>query len=192
MKKIAFLVSCSIMTLVACKKETQPSTTNPDPCANVIITISTSTTPASACAPTNTGGITVTASGSNGYTYNINGGAYQNNNSFSGLNAGNYTVGVKDANGCTKTQSVIVSAVSSGPLLNSVVTLINNRCANCHTNGGSNGNLNLDSKCAIVSNWSTINNRCVTLGNMPSANPLNATEKQVITNWVNAGHRYID
>jgi hypothetical protein len=178
------------IAFVSCKKETTPTPNVTDPCTTVSITISTSSTPAAACAPTNTGSITVTASGSTGLTYNINGGAFQSGNSFAGLNAGSYTIGVKDANGCTKTQAVSVSTVPSGTLLNNVVTLINNRCANCHTNGGSNGGLNLDSKCNIVSNWNTINNRCVVLGNMPSANPLNASEKQIITAWVNAGHGY--
>ncbi|MEY4702128.1 MAG: hypothetical protein RIR96_25 [Bacteroidota bacterium] len=192
--KISSLLLVGLIVFQACKKETQPTpnNNNPDPCANVSITISATATSATPCSSTNNGAITVTATGSSGYTYNINGGAYQSGNSFSGLSAGSYTIGVKDANGCSKTQSISVGTVASGPLLDNVVTLINNRCANCHTNGGSNGGLNLDNKCNIVTNWSTINNRCVVLGNMPSANPLNASEKQIITNWVNAGHRYTD
>lgn len=180
------------IAFVSCKKETTPTPApnNTDPCTNVSISISTSSTSAAPCSTPNSGTITVTASGSTGLTYNINGGAFQSGNSFTGLNTGSYTIGVKDANGCTKTQSAVVSTVTSGTLLNNVVTLINNRCANCHTNGGSNGGLNLDNKCNIVSNWSSIYNRCVVLGNMPTANPLNASEKQIITTWVNAGHGY--
>jgi hypothetical protein len=193
-KAISFaIIFClTTITFLSCKKEETPNNNNnnPDPCTTSTLGLSTSATPANACAPNNNGSITVTGSGSTGYTYNLNGGAYQASNVFSGLIAGNYTVGIKDAAGCSKTQAVSVSTVASGPLLNNVVTLINARCANCHTNGGSNGGLNLDSKCNIVANWSTINNRCVVLGNMPSANPLNASEKTIITNWVNAGHGY--
>jgi hypothetical protein len=191
-KAISFaIIFClTTITFLSCKKEETPNNTTPDPCMTSPLELTTSTTPANACAPNNNGTITATGSGSSGYTYNLNGGAYQASNVFSGLTPGNYTVGIKDAAGCSKTRAVTVSTVASGPLLNNVVTLINARCANCHTNAGSDGNLNLDSKCNIVANWSSINNRCVVLGNMPRANPLNASEKAIITNWVNAGHGY--
>jgi gliding motility-associated-like protein len=49
-----------------------------------------------ACASTTGGSITVNASGSfTPYTYSINGGAYQTNNVFAGLAAGNYTIRIK-------------------------------------------------------------------------------------------------
>src|SRR5204862_73256 len=54
---------------------------------------------------------TITASGSGGtgaLSYSI-GGAFQASGSFTGLAAGSYTVTVKDANGCTKTQPVTIS-----------------------------------------------------------------------------------
>jgi hypothetical protein len=47
--------------------------------------------------------ITVTASGSTGFSYQLNSGSFQSNNVFNGLAPGNYTVTVKDLDNCTKT-----------------------------------------------------------------------------------------
>ena len=49
----------------------------------------------------NLGTITASAGGGTGnYQFNLNGGTYQSSNIFNGLEAGTYTVGVRDANGC--------------------------------------------------------------------------------------------
>ncbi|MBY5960286.1 T9SS type A sorting domain-containing protein, partial [Membranicola marinus] len=68
------------------------------------LTCSTTPTDAS-CNSGSDGKITVTAGGGTpGYTYSIDGGQnYQPSNEFTGLTAGNYTITIKDANGCTKT-----------------------------------------------------------------------------------------
>ena len=43
------------------------------------------------------------------YTFNINNGTYQSSNLFSNVSAGTYTLGVKDNNGCTATQTVSIT-----------------------------------------------------------------------------------
>ncbi len=76
------------------------------------ITATAVTTPVS-CSNTGTlGTITVIVTGgATPYSYSINGGnSYQNSNSFSGLNGGNYTITVKDVNGCTATVSTTIQA----------------------------------------------------------------------------------
>ncbi|MBS4064108.1 MAG: T9SS type A sorting domain-containing protein [Chitinophagaceae bacterium] len=66
------------------------------------LTLSSSGTNATGC--NSLGTITATAGGGAGnYEYNLNGGAYQSSNVFTGLYAGTYTVGVKDGNGCIAT-----------------------------------------------------------------------------------------
>jgi ELWxxDGT repeat protein len=66
------------------------------------LTLSSTGTNATGC--TSLGTITATAGGGAGnYQFNLNGGAYQTSNVFSGLYAGAYTVGVKDGNGCITT-----------------------------------------------------------------------------------------
>jgi hypothetical protein len=166
-------------------------------CSGVNITITPTIVNTTPCVtPANNGSITVTATGSTAFTYNNNGGAYQASNVFSALNAGTYLIGVKDANGCTKTQSVTVAVVTPGTTFAPLKTLIQSRCSGsgCHTNGGSAAGYNFDTDCNIVKYWSQINGACVTgtLKQMPlSPQPaLTAAEKQTITNWINAGHLY--
>ncbi len=183
-----------------CLGSTQATLTAVSPCAGTTIGITTAVVNTTPCVtPAANGSITVTASGSTGFTYNINGGAYQASNIFSSLTAATYLVGVKDANGCTKTQSAVVGVIASGPLFAQVRTLITNRCSGsgCHIGAGNNAaGYNFDSDCNIVSKWSQINGATVTytLVKMPkSPQPLfTAAEKAIITNWVNAGHRYSD
>lgn len=62
------------------------------------------------CFGTATGTINVTgAGGTPGYTYNLNGGAYQASTAFPNQSAGSYLMGIKDANGCTATQTITVT-----------------------------------------------------------------------------------
>jgi hypothetical protein len=72
-----------------------------NPCAGVTITVTGTVTNPSAPGATN-GSIAASASGgAGGFTFNINGGAFQASGTFSNLGAGNYTIIAKDANGCT-------------------------------------------------------------------------------------------
>lgn len=71
----------------------------PDPCAGVnIVVTGTVTNPTSASSAN--GAISTSATGSTGFTFSLNSGAYQPSGNFTGLLAGNYTVTAKDANGC--------------------------------------------------------------------------------------------
>ncbi len=181
-----------------CLGSAQITLVTSNPCATINIVITTAIVNYTPCVTPATGKITVTATGSTGFTYNINGGAYQASNVFSSLTAGNYTVGVKDVNGCTKTAAATVGNVPMGPLFTNVRNLISTRCngTGCHMNGGNAAGYNFDNDCNIVSKWSQINQAAVTytMTQMPkSPQPLlTAAEKLVITNWINAGHRYTD
>jgi SprB repeat len=65
---------------------------------------------------------TITASVNGGtapYQYSINGGSYQGNNFFTGLTAGNYTLTVKDAGGCTNSLVVTITS-SSAPSITAI------------------------------------------------------------------------
>ncbi|MBK7181762.1 MAG: gliding motility-associated C-terminal domain-containing protein [Bacteroidetes bacterium] len=77
----------------------------------------------------------LTATGSNGtptYTYSINGITFQAGTTFTGLASGTYTVTVKDANGCTNTNTIAIVDLSG--LTASITAQTNVSC-----NGGSNG-----------------------------------------------------
>ncbi len=184
-----------------CLDTAQITLTTSNPCAAINIVITTAIVNNTPCVTPASGKITVTATGSTGFTYNINGGTYQVSNIFSALAAGNYTVGVKDVNGCTKTAVAAVANAASGPLFAQMRTLISTRCnsSGCHIGAGNNAaGYNFDSDCNIVTKWSQINITCVlyTQGwvKMPkSPQPFfTAAEKQKVTDWINAGHRYTD
>ena len=62
------------------------------------------------CRGASTGSVTVAASnGTPTYTYSINGVTFQASGTFSALAAGNYTITIKDSNGCTATVSVTIT-----------------------------------------------------------------------------------
>jgi hypothetical protein len=183
-----------------CLGATSVTLTATSPCTSTTIVLTASVVNTTPCVtPANNGSITITATGSTGFTYNINGGAYQTSNVFASQNAGTYLMGVKDVNGCTKTLSVTVGVVTSGPLFALVRPLISTRCSGsgCHIGAGNSAaGYNFDADCNIVSKWSQINGATVTytLKKMPISPQaiFTAAEKAIITNWVNAGHRYTD
>ncbi len=85
------------------------------------------------CAGQSNGAITVT--GQNGtppYEYKLNLGTYSANNVFSNLGVGNYTITIKDANGCT--QSSVVNLPSSSAINISNIVIQNPPCFG-QTNG---------------------------------------------------------
>lgn len=88
------------------------------------------------CNGNTTGSVTVTASSGNApYSYSINGTDFSNTSgTFSSLAAGNYTITVKDANGCTATVPVTITQPTS--LSGSISSQTNVYC-----NGNSNGSV---------------------------------------------------
>lgn len=109
MKKIfnLFIISIVLFNLSACSKGGSSSgggTT--DPCAGVTVSVSGSATNTNAGASTGT--ITVSATGGSGFTYSLNGGAFQASGNFTGLAAASYTITAKNSNGCTGTANFTV------------------------------------------------------------------------------------
>lgn len=166
--------------------------TDGDPCAGKTITVTVDASSSEKCGKTGT--ITVTASGSTGFTYRLNAsGTYQASNSFTGLEAGNYTVYAKDAAGCETTKAVTVEAVVNGPLFTAVVTLINSKCSGCHTGTNPTSGISFGTDCSIVEKKNNIKTQAVDLEAMPKGGPaLSATDKKVITDWITAGGRTSD
>ena len=89
------------------------------------------------CKGNSSGVVTVGASGGNSpYQYNINGGSYSSNATFSSLSAGTYTIGVKDSKGCTNTISVTITEPSA-------VLSVSNTQVNVSCKGQGDGNITL-------------------------------------------------
>jgi hypothetical protein len=167
-------------------------------CNGVTITVSAATTVATPCSAPNTGTITVTASGSTGLTYSINGSTFQAGNVFSNVAPGNYTVTVKNANGCAQTASATVSAAPAGPLFSAVKTIIQNNCTSCHSGASPIGGKDWSVDCNVVTNGANIKARTVdqagTASQMPQPpnSALSLADRQKITDWINAGGKYSD
>ncbi len=168
------------------------NTSVPDPCAGVTLSASSSISNVVPCSTiVNNGTVAISPSGGVGpYQINFNNGGFSTTSNYSGLAAGNYSVAVKDANGCVNTQTITVGTASSGSLFTSVKNIINSRCGGCHTGGGSSGGVSFATDCSIVNRASRIQARAVTQSNMPPSGPLPSNEKQAITNWINAGGQF--
>jgi hypothetical protein len=170
--------------------------TAPNPCAGVTITVNNVVTNATPCVTPPNGIITATPGGGTGpYTFSLNGGAFQSSNIFSNLSPANYTVTAKDVNGCTGTSAgTIVGSLAAGPLFNAVKNIIQVNCLSCHNTSNPNGGMNFSDDCNIVAFKDRIRARAVD-GNpsaMPPTGLLPASERQKITDWINAGGRYTD
>jgi hypothetical protein len=159
-------------------------------CGSKNIILNSVVTTSDKCTPTGT--LTINASGSTGFSYQINSGTYQSSNVFSNLPAGAYTISVKDVDNCTKSSTATLGAAAAGPLFSSVKTLIISQCKPCHINGGNNGGVNFDLDCDIVAKKDRIKVRSVdgTPSPMPTNGSLTAAEKQKIIDWINAGGKY--
>lgn len=169
--------------------------TAPSQCTGVTINITTVVTDNTPCQGSNTGTITATPSGGTGpYTFSLGGGPFQPSNVFSNLNAGVYSVSAKDANGCSSSVAVTVNNIVAGPLFSDVRTVLQNNCVPCHNGSVSEGGMNWTVDCNIVAFKDRIKARAVD-GNpspMPPTGFITVTERQKITNWINAGGRYTD
>lgn len=84
------------------------------------------TTDSTTCYSSSDGSINVTASGGTGtLQYSIDGISFQSTPQFNGLAAGNYTITIKDANGCITTSAAHVSAPNN---ISAVVSTTNPLC----------------------------------------------------------------
>lgn len=157
-------------------------------CPGVTININATTTDAISCQAAD-GSIAASATGSTGLTYSIDGINFQANGNFSNLAAGSYTITVKDGNGCLASQNVIVQNAAAGPLFSAVRTLLQNNCVSCHNNTQSEGGMNWTVDCNIVANKDRIKARAVdnNPSSMPPTGPLSQSDKNKITDWLNAG-----
>jgi|SRR5690606_3358056 len=139
--------------------------------------------------------VTVNATGGTApYTYSLDGGAFQPANTFYAVPTGNCSITVKDMNGCTGTASTTVNNAVAGPLFNQVRALIILHCQYCHGNSNPAGGVKYVDACDIVNGKDRILARAVNgqPSPMPSTGLLPASERQKITNWINAGGRFSD
>lgn len=169
--------------------------TAPNPCAGVTITVSNTITGNTPCLPANGSLLVAASGGTSPYTYNLNSGAFQASANFTGLAAGTYTTGAKDANGCSGTSgAATIQNLAAGPLFMQVRDVLNTNCVSCHNNSQSEGGMNWTVDCNVVSFKDRIKARAVDANPsaMPPTGQISLTDRQKITNWINAGGRFTD
>ena len=176
-----------VFVFTSCRKNYNGTPVNNDACAGKSLVVSTTFTNSDAC--TNNGSITATVTGSTGFTYKLNAnGTYQASGAFINLGAATYNVFAKDGAGCEKSVVVTVAGAGTpGALFSAVKGLVASRCQSCHNTSNANGGMNFDIECNIIVNEARIKVRAVDEGTMPQTGPLPQSEKDVITNWINAG-----
>ena len=95
-----------------------------------VVTLTTTSLPA-LCFGTATGTINITGAGGTGaYTYSLNGASSQTSSSYTSVGFGIYNIAIKDANGCTATQTVQVNQPSA------LAIVVSTQNANCTAANG--------------------------------------------------------
>lgn len=151
------------------------------------ITITQTIKAAEDCQTTGDGEIDITASGTGtSFEYKLDNGTFGANKLFTGVTPGSHTISVKNNFGCIETKSITVPLKPDGALFTAVKTLLNAKCAPCHTSNNS-GNFNIMNDCNIVAKKDRIVARAVTAGDMPPSGAFDAPTKKIITDWVAAG-----
>lgn len=189
-------ILATVLTAGSCDKGSDPPP--PPSCTGVSITVTnTASTIGTPCLTPGNGSLTVSAAGGSGsYTYSVNNGPFQTSNVFNALTPGNYTVTAKDANNCTGTLTATVPGQPAGALFAAVRTMIQSNCAGagCHSGSNPAGGHDWTKDCEIVAFKTNIKARAVDATSastiMPPTGALPATEKQKITDWINAGGLY--
>jgi hypothetical protein len=165
-------------------------------CAGVNINVGLTATPATPCLTSPNGSITVAATGSTNFTYSINGTTFQASDVFNNVASGNYTVTVKDGNGCSNTGNVTVGTANAGALFLAVKTIIASNCVGCHNSTNPSGGNDWTVDCNIVSKGALIKIKAVDQAGTPNQMPpppnpaLSASDRQKIVDWLAAGGGY--
>ncbi len=149
---LSILLSCVIIIYSCSKGSGGGSTTPPDPCAGVVITVTgTLTAPTSG---SSNGSISAsTSGGSSGFTFSINGGPFQSSGSFSNLAAGSYSIVAKNSSGCTGTATFTLVATNpctgvtinvTGTTVNPTSTITSNGSINVTASGSAGFTFNIN------------------------------------------------
>jgi hypothetical protein len=198
MKKILYLLSSAGLTLLfitsthSCSKSDGGTPAPTDPCANKTIAV-TPTVSQNSDPCGKTGKVSVAATGSTGFSFKVDNGAYQSSGDFTDLAAGNHDFTAKDAAGCEKTASISIPVLTAGPKFAAVKALLQANCAvtGCH-NGSQSPNFSVD--CNIVSSADRIKARAIdaTPSVMPPTGSLGQVDKDKITTWITGGKKFTD
>lgn len=113
------------------------STPPPNPCSGITVVVSATTANPGSPGAAN-GSITASATGGSGFTYSLNGGAFQASGSFSGLTAGSYSITAKNSSGCSGSANFTLT--DPNPCAGVTIT-VTGTPTNPTSGGGTNGSI---------------------------------------------------
>ncbi len=134
----------------------------------------------------NTGSIIAQASGGVGnLQFSLNGSGFADSNEFANIGAGDYSVTVRDEEGCRVNKSIKILTNTS--LAGDIMPIINKDCAisGCH-NGSQSPRLITESE--VIANAARIRSE-TQAGSMPRDGTLTQTEIDLIACWVDDGSK---
>ncbi len=171
----------AIFTLNQCSESNE----EPDPCTNGPSIEEIENTPS--VEGKDNGEILVSATGgSSPYQFSLDGTNFQSDDSFPDLAPGDYTVTVKDANGCTTSEMVTILEIPEVFYANQIEPIID---ANCQVSGchGSNSSIpSFGTYEEVKTNANGIKFR-TSAKTMPPTGPLSDEDIQLIAYWVDQG-----
>jgi hypothetical protein len=176
------LLALLCLVVSGCKKQG----TNCSLSASILYT----TGPSEPCAAT--GSITITSPTGPGYQYKIDNEAFGGSPAFRNVGAGRHRILVKDANGCEASKEAIVDTLAAGTRFTQVLQILNNRCARCHSGNNPQAGLNFTNACDVLGNWQRIEARAIygIPSPMPQSGLIPVSERNVLIDWIAAGHSY--
>ncbi|GAC1438991.1 MAG: hypothetical protein NVSMB63_03660 [Sediminibacterium sp.] len=191
-KEYAFtcFITASILFL-ACSKGDDASVTPtglvipPNPCAGKTLTLLANSTTTLPCV--NNGSVTITASGSLGFTYSIDGSGFQASNVFNNLGPGDHTYLVKDRDGCSKSASANVGTLLPGPIFKAFKAVIVANCITCHSGASPGGGRDFTNDCVILNAAGLFKAKVIDTN---THYVLSNADKNTILDWIYAGSKY--
>lgn len=149
----------SVRDAAGCVATTSVTISQPTPA-----TITPSSLPVK-CFGTATGTINVVGSGGTPtYSYNLNGGAYQSSTVFANQSAGTYLMGIRDINGCTATQTVVITQPTA------LAISVSSQNANCTAANGVGSSTVTGGTGAITYSWTPTGGAAATSNSVVAGN----------------------
>jgi hypothetical protein len=111
--RLLFVVLVTVIFLTySCSKGGDGGGGTNNPCSGITVSVAGTTSNPTTAGGTD-GSISASASGGSGFTFSLNGGAFQGNANFTNLAAGSYTVVAKSSAGCTGSAIFTLTAPNS-------------------------------------------------------------------------------
>lgn len=179
------IVLCSLWYLLGgCSKTEAP--------CSIQAELSIQITPAEPCLPN--GIVRVVTPTGAGFQYKLGSRPFRQEPRFDSVAVGAYDLLVEHSSGCKWVKRIVVDTIPRGILFEQVRQVMQKHCVSCHAGFNPQAGIDLSRACDIVKHWDRIEARAVlgTPSPMPQGGLISLPERNLISAWIRAGHRYSD